>query len=1291
MKKIIWYFLIISISIYAQTIDEAKKLFDDTQKYKEAIEIFHKYPNDGEAQYYLGKAYFYGIGVEKDEKKAFEYAKKSANQNNPSGLNLLGVVYQYGEGIEKDELQALMYYKQAANLGNTKAMRNLASMYANIGSSIIQINYDEAIEWLKKAVALNDVDSIIILANVLSSNEVQRDEESLKYYEMYINLKPKDIDFAYLKLAFAYKDLKNYELAYENLKKSAKLGNEDAILGIIYFDKKEIISDEELLYWMKKGVEKKIDLAYLPLAVYYRDKKDVENLKSFLHKAYYEDNNIESGCSLASYSSYESVLDDTNFPAIYNPKEALKIINDITSKYPFHEKISSCYTTLAYLYRQGNYVEKNHQKALEIYKQIKEKYSDSYLQSFTSEAINELENEFQEAKTIENSSNNTRISDENNLFTYIDNFSKVNQVATVLTSEDFYFISTSDKSIKVIDKKYLNLIKELSDKDIINVFDKKSLNTIKELRGYITNGADGIVTSMAYDEKNKLLYCAGINSTKNYILNDIIKIYDIGSGKIVKTIQNKKSFKNTFLNISKDGKYLVAINNNNRINFINTDTNEIQNFNLQDINDFVFATIEKTPSDYLIHLVSKDSHYYSISHTEGKIISQEPFRNQIDIKSKTYIDQAVGNEILNNFESFIPINKISYENSILQIGLENKGTFDFNDLKLKKSFYVAGEDEDNSTDISVDYKDGGATLEILKNKQKIGLINFGNMKAVYHKVIDNKYIFVVNSDYTTQCFFDLSGNPLLILDGMLFNQKNLIDTKKTLITYGDDNIIHIWDKEVLLKSKYNQEIYDSNVIKTLSYAFGGDPREMMHTNFSQEDLTNFEKSMRLDYQLDSEKLKAYLKLFMIQKDTINPLASLYIKNEKDWILYTPEGLFTYGGEGYKLLKYHQNQGLYKEAKIIENEKLFDKLYRPDLIKKILAGEKVDVPMDVKSVILNIKPPELQILSNQMINEKEIDLVYQVCDAGNGVADPKLVINGQAINPPSSRGFSIENIEAKDEKCKIYKSTHTLNSGENIISLKAYDKYKNIANQSEPIKVMANYKIEEKPNLYFLSIAVSDYKDDSLDLKYPVNDVKKVKEKLQQKSKLVYESIFTYELHDKDVTLENINKTFDEIKDKININDAFVLYVAGHGVSKDSIYHFIPYDQAEKISIHEIKTNLSKLENDKSLVLLDTCQSGAAIDSMVDEVTTVNRLSYDDNRNYIVASSKNQVALEGYKDHGVFTYGVLDAFINNDKLKVWGLADHISEIVPRITQEKFHFLQIPQAKLNQNFILTGEKK
>lgn len=273
----------------------------------------------------------------------------------------------------------------------------------------------------------------------------------------------------------------------------------------------------------------------------------------------------------------------------------------------------------------------------------------------------------------------------------------------------------------------------------------------------------------------------------------------------------------------------------------------------------------------------------------------------------------------------------------------------------------------------------------------------------------------------------------------------------------------------------------------------------------------------------------------------------------------------------------------------------------------------------------------------------------------------------------------------------YKSIHTLTPGENTIALKAYDKDKNIASESEVVKITAEYKIESQPNLYFFSIAVSDYKNDSYNLKYPVNDAKKVKEQIKQKSKSVYEDIYTYKLFNEEVTEENINGMFDKIKDKITVNDVFVLYIAGHGITEDSKYQFIPYDTTKKISIDTIKTNLSKIETHKSLVLLDTCQSGAAIDSFVDETVTVNRLSQDDNRNYIVASSKNQVALEGYKDHGVFTYSVLDAFEKNDKLKVWGLADHVSEVVPNITQEKFHFSQTPQAKLNQNFILSGYEK
>ena len=53
------------------------------------------------------------------------------------------------------------------------------------------------------------------------------------------------------------------------------------------------------------------------------------------------------------------------------------------------------------------------------------------------------------------------------------------------------------------------------------------------------------------------------------------------------------------------------------------------------------------------------------------------------------------------------------------------------------------------------------------------------------------------------------------------------------------------------------------------------------------------------------------------------------------------------------------------------------------------------------------------------------------------------------------------------------------------------------------------------------------------------------------------------------------------------------------------------------------------------------------------------------------------------------YGENELFLmNNPKLKVLGLANHVSELVPKITKEKFQYEQIPQSKLNKNFILKN---
>ena len=61
----------------------------------------------------LGRCYEHGKGVEKDERQAYEWYRKSAEAGYAEGMRLLGWYYEHGKGVEQDEAQA-QYWKQKA-------------------------------------------------------------------------------------------------------------------------------------------------------------------------------------------------------------------------------------------------------------------------------------------------------------------------------------------------------------------------------------------------------------------------------------------------------------------------------------------------------------------------------------------------------------------------------------------------------------------------------------------------------------------------------------------------------------------------------------------------------------------------------------------------------------------------------------------------------------------------------------------------------------------------------------------------------------------------------------------------------------------------------------------------------------------------------------------------------------------------------------------------------------------------------------------------------------------------
>ena len=78
---------------------------------------------DDRGQILYGLSFFYGHGVEEDERTAVQWFQKAADQGNAHALCSLGLCYQFGWGVEKDAALAATQLQNAARQGHPGALR----------------------------------------------------------------------------------------------------------------------------------------------------------------------------------------------------------------------------------------------------------------------------------------------------------------------------------------------------------------------------------------------------------------------------------------------------------------------------------------------------------------------------------------------------------------------------------------------------------------------------------------------------------------------------------------------------------------------------------------------------------------------------------------------------------------------------------------------------------------------------------------------------------------------------------------------------------------------------------------------------------------------------------------------------------------------------------------------------------------------------------------------------------------------------------------------------------------
>lgn len=106
---------------------------------------------DAIAQFVLGGKYLQGEGVDKNERQAVAWFRKSAEKGFGHSQAVLGSMYLSGQGVAQDDRQAVAWYRKAAEQGYDYAQAGLGNLYAT-GRGVVQ-DFRLAYIWYSVAVA----------------------------------------------------------------------------------------------------------------------------------------------------------------------------------------------------------------------------------------------------------------------------------------------------------------------------------------------------------------------------------------------------------------------------------------------------------------------------------------------------------------------------------------------------------------------------------------------------------------------------------------------------------------------------------------------------------------------------------------------------------------------------------------------------------------------------------------------------------------------------------------------------------------------------------------------------------------------------------------------------------------------------------------------------------------------------------------------------------------------------------------------------------------------------------
>jgi WD40 repeat protein len=430
----------------------------------------------------------------------------------------------------------------------------------------------------------------------------------------------------------------------------------------------------------------------------------------------------------------------------------------------------------------------------------------------------------------------------------------------------------------------------------------------------------------------------------------------------------------------------------------------------------------------------------------------------------------------------------------------------------------------------------------------------------------------------------------------------------------------------------------------------------------------------------------------------------------EWMTITPEGYFMGSPDADRKLSVRHGDRVYGM------DQFHDVFYRPDIVRRKLAGENIDDLIRVTLDEALRRPPPRVTVSAQPGADGRVRLRLDASDEGGGIGALRVYHNGKLIaadavqavtarrKPPApvrQNAAAVRQLLVSGARRapaplplrdRLRDVEVLLAPGENRVWVTGFNADGTLG--ARPVTLELPRQPEALARVFVLALGVDRYRKakDIPTLRYAAKDAKAFSSEMRSRLAKAFpgQAVDLRVLTDAAATLPAVERELDRLRREMRPGDVFVWFIASHGMlDDDSGYNVVLHDAdldrpgRGMLPASQLVEWLKRLPALDQLVVIDTCHAGGldgTVRGLYDARFAV--LARSMGLHVLASASATEEAIDGYKGSGLFTHAMLQAMDdpasddNRDRrLSATELGRYARDLTQRIAR-RMRFSQTP---------------